>query len=80
LAKHATSNFQYRPTKKEYVRYVCKLAEHYQRSEQQQCRTRPDQCSLPAAYSNVLAMAAGAYHTLLLLDAPSTPPQFLSPK
>ena len=67
-------------TKKGYVRCVPKLAEDYQRFEQQQRRTRPDQCSLPAAYSNVLAMAAGACHTLLLLDAPSTPPQFLSPK
>jgi hypothetical protein len=67
-------------TKKGYVRCVPKLAEDYQRFEQQQRRTRPDQCSLPAAYSNVFAMAAGTCHSLLLLDAPSASPQLLSPE
>jgi hypothetical protein len=37
------------------------------------------QCDIPTACSNVFAIAAGAYHTLLLLDAPAAPPQLLTP-
>jgi hypothetical protein len=37
------------------------------------------QCAVPSFCTNVFAVAAGAYHTLLLLEAPPVLPQLLTP-
>jgi hypothetical protein len=37
------------------------------------------QCSIPPACSNVFAIAAGAYHSLLLLDGPVASPRLFTP-